>query len=393
MKTCRIHRAPPRVEQGVVRLEAELELPDVQPYVVFFEYTCPDTAEVRPAMRPFLLAALVPAMHAGLPLQLDGPLDPVTYANLMEWQAAYSDWRPRQLRVVPILSQPEAVSPSTSQKAGGALTAFSGGVDSCFTVHQQTRPACPDDVYRRIPLRAGLMVHGFDIPLEQGAVFESAWQNSVAILAVFGLQAFRLRTNLRTVGRACGCDWETEGHGIWLAAALACLEPWFDGLVIPSSYPYSRLILPWGSNPVTDPLLGGAQTPCWHDGAGHNKLTKVLALAADPTIAARVRVCWQGRQLDRNCGHCFKCIATQICFWLAGVPRPAAFPSPCTLAEVARVPVKNQPNDFLLEVLESRARSQGWPDLASALRCARTRGRYRRRWTALRRALSQRFFP
>lgn len=393
MSIARVRSKPPIVSADLVRLEADLELPGTSPHRIFFEFTCPNPAAAEPVLRPFLLAALLPAMRAGLPLELGGPIDPVTRANVMEWQAAYADWRPRRLQIVPILAPTMPNRTPATPIPAGALTAFSGGVDSCFTVHQQTRPTQPDDLDRRFPLRAGLMVHGFDIPLEQDAVFESAFQNSAAILRDFGLQPFRLRTNLRPLGRALDCDWETEGHGLWLAAALACLEPWFDGIVIPSSYAYSRLRIPWGSTPITDPLLGSDRAPCWHDGARHNKFTKLLAIAHHPTVAGRVRVCWQGRQLDRNCGHCFKCIATQLCFWLADVPQPAAFPSPCTLSEVRRMPVKNLQNDFLLQALLARARTHNRPDLAHAISHARSRGRLKRSLLSLRRTLSACIHP
>ncbi len=279
-------------------------------------------------------------MRIGAPLVLDTPVDRATLENLLDWQAAWACWRPRRLQVVPILApaQPVApaarLAPNVAGAGRGSITSFSGGVDSCFSAWRHTRPETPGPSERRIGLGAGLTVHGFDIPLDQPESFDRVRERTKALLSAFGLEAFWLRTDVRKLEDAFGCAWETEAHGLWLAAALACLEPWYEGTMIPSTYPHACLRLPWGSNPIGDPLLGSEGRPCRHDGAAYTKLDKVRAMAADPAVADGVRVCWEGMQLDRNCGGCFKCIATQVCFWLSGVEQPAAFPTRCGLDDV-----------------------------------------------------------
>lgn len=374
---------PPRSEgRGRTRIEGELRTPDGRRHTTFFEFSHPEGAEPARRARPFLLAFLLPAMRIGVPLVLDTPVDRAELENLLEWQGAWARWRPRRLRVVPILAPEKpaepvpALAPDVSGR--GAITAFSGGVDSCFSAWRHTRPEAPERSERRIRLGAGLTVHGFDVPLDQPETFDRVWERSKHLLSTFGLEAFWLRTDVRRLEGAFGCAWETEAHGLWLAAALACLEPWYEGTVIPSTYPYARLRLPWGSNPIGDPLLGSEDRPCRHDGATHTKLDKIRAMAADPAVAQGVRVCWEGTQLDRNCGGCFKCITTQVCFWLSGVARPAAFPARCGLGDVALLPVKNMQNDHLVAQIEAEARAQDRRSLARALRTARTRARFRR---------------
>jgi len=210
-------------------------------------------------------------------------------------------------------------------------------------------------------------VHGFDIPEPQTDVFDSAFRRSVQVLKSLGLEAYRLRTNLRTLEATFDCNWEYETHGIWLAAVLSCLEPFFERVLIPSSYPYSILRLPWGSNPVTDLFFASAATPVWHDGAACHKLAKVQAIAHHSGIQQGLRVCWEGNQLDRNCGRCFKCVATQVCYWLSDVPRPECFPSPCRLGDVAVTRLRTASNRALFRVLHTEARRQGLPALTHAL--------------------------
>jgi len=384
MKYSSIKYLPPSIEGDQVRWTGEMKRPEGKCVSVYFHFTCPDPEAFVPRLRPFLLAFLVPAMRVGLPLQLEQPIDQTTWHNLMEWQAAMAAWFPERLKVIPIRGPFEPEPPKLAPADRWGLTAFSGGVDSCFTALRHSLGA-DTGLYRHTQLRAGLMVHGFDIPEPQAAVFESAFQSSVRVLSSLGLDAYRLRTNLRSLEATFGCDWEYEAHGIWLAAALATLEPFFGQVLIPSSYAYETLRLPWGSNPVTDVLLGSEATPVWHDGAALLKLGKMQTIASHPGIQHGLRVCWEGAQLDRNCGRCFKCVATQVCYWLCGVPRPECFPQPCQLADVARVPLKTTANCHLFQRLHAEADRQKTGNLAAALAAALWRNKRQR----LRRKLKQ----
>jgi hypothetical protein len=362
MDCCTIKYLPPIITGNEVDWCGEMNWPGGKARSIYFRFTCPDAQAFVPRVRPFLLAFLVPAMRVGQPIQLEQPLDQTTLHNLMEWQAAMACWFPDKLKVVPIRGPIESEPAKPAANKRQALTAFSGGVDSCFTAYRHT-VAPETGLYRRTRLGAGLMVHGFDIPETEGDVFDSAFRRSEQILKSLGLKAYRLRTNLRTLDG----NWEYETHGIWLAAALACLEPFFERVLIPSTYPYNVLSLPWGSNPVTDVLFASETTPVWHDGAGCYKLEKVQAMAQHARIQKGLRVCWEGAQLDRNCGRCFKCVATQVCYHLCGVPHPECFPQACRLEDIARTSLRTNPNRALFRLLHTEARRQGANDVARAL--------------------------
>lgn len=369
MDCCTIRYLSPTFEGNAIHWTGEMTWPGGGCAQVYFHFTCPNPQSFVPRIRPFLLAFLVPAMRLGRPIRLEQPLDQTTFQNLMEWQGAMARWLPKQLKVVPIHCQFEPEPPKPVASQGRALTAFSGGVDSCFTAWRHT-VAPPTGDYRRTQLGAGMMVHGFDIPEAHSAVFESAFQRSRETLASLGLDAYRLRTNLRSLERSFRCLWEEETHGIWLTAALSVLEPWFERVIIPSSYAYEILKLPWGSNPVTDGFFGSEATPVWHDGSAYDKLGKVRAIAQHAGIEPGVRVCWEGIQLDRNCGRCFKCSATQVCYWLCGVRNPKCFPIACQLDDVTGAPLKNDQNRHLFRVLHAEARRQKSVELAHALATA-----------------------
>lgn len=384
MSTSLVSLLPPELHGDDVVLRGQLHPPARPAAMVEFRVSAQGMDFGNPPIRPFLFAFLPPAMRLGTPLRLPRPIDPITAANVMEWQEAVASWHP-SLRVVPIQGD-VAPNPPGPAAAHGALTAFSGGVDSCFTVLRHTDGVEPAR-YRRTSLRTGVMVHGFDIPLDQPDVFESAWNNSAALLQSFGLDATRAQTNVRRLQAVFGCNWETEAHGIWLAAVLACHEHRYERVLIPSTYAYPKMKFPWASNPVTDPLFSSDRVAYWHDGAAFTKLTKVRALAVRPVVAERIRVCWQGARLERNCGRCFKCVATQVCFWLSGVPAPGAFPAPAQLADVARLPVKNEENAYLIRSLRTAARETGREELADALGQALRRAAWTHAAKSIRRKL------
>ena len=339
---------------------------DGQRHSVQVTFTCPDPVGFVPTVRPYLLAFLVPAMIAGHPVHLTGPIDPGTAAGVAEWQEAMASLHP-ELRAVPITAPSRAEAPPPP--GAGGLTAFSGGVDSSFTASRGRRGGRPGP-HRRADLTAGLMVHGFDINAAETATFGSAFARSQRMLGSFGMDAYALHTDVRRLEAATGCDWGHQVHGIWLAFALSCLEQWFARTVVPSSYPYDQPIPRWGSTAQTDPLLGSTSRPLWHDGAAFDKLDKVVALVDVPAAVNDLRVCWQGEELDRNCGRCFKCVTTQACFWIEGIASPPAFEVMATMDDVAAVAFNDAYKVRLGRRMADRAARHGRTDLTDALTVA-----------------------
>jgi len=224
------------------------------------------------------------------------------------------------------------------------------------------------------------MIHGLDIPLgaEGSGQFLSAFKRSQNILASLGLQALGVATNGREICEAEPVDWGTVSHGILIASSLACFEERFSQMLIPSTFVYSQLQTPWASHPMIDPLFSSSQTAYIHDGAHANKLDKVDTIAPSAAVGENLRVCWSGPRKDENCGHCFKCVVTQACFWLNGVDAPAAFASPAGVDELTKLALTSEANRYLLRYMVATARDRNRPDLAIAL--ARALRQPRNRW-------------
>ncbi len=104
-----------------------------------------------------------------------------------------------------------------------------------------------------------------------------------------------------------------------------CLQGGYSEGLIPSSLPYHALVLPWGSNPLTDPLLSIRTFAIVHDGAAFTRAEKVKQIAHWRQALQNLRVCWEGDRKDGNCGHCEKCIQTILNFRAVGLGLPPCF--------------------------------------------------------------------
>lgn len=311
---------------------------------------------------PFVLATLSVFMHRGEPMHVTGPVTRRLLIGLEEWQRAWSRWRPAALAEVEVTADEVLVGYPTSSKA---VTTFTGGVDSTYTVHRHVSGAAGNAM---TDLNAGLFVHGFDIPLDDRLGFERACRRSATFLDEMGVGLIPMRTNLR----ALGYDWEDE-HGLAVAAVLTALAPDYGVGLIASTYPYLTSVVRWGSNPITDPLMSSGMMDIRYDGADATRAEKVKALLANSAAIAQLRFCWESEIHDVNCGVCSKCIHTACAFMASGVTNAACFTRWPTVDEIRSVrfstPGIRESLGWVLEVAaeEGRAEEAWFTALSEAL--------------------------
>jgi hypothetical protein len=321
----------------------------------------------------FVVAALLPAMAAGADLVVHGLVSPSLLRNLDEFQAAWTAWKPDGYRRIAIKALAEAEwTPPPGR--GGAVTSFSGGVDSCYTALRHTRQTGP---HCRI-LRAGLMIHGFDIPLTEAGAFAVAAAGSRRLLDSLGIELLLGATNFR---QAIRLHWE-DIFAAALAAFLLLLRNRFATGLIPASWPYDSLHFPYGSNPITDRLLTSDGFAIIHDGAGASRAEKLRALSGWPQALQDLRVCWDGRQDGRNCGRCAKCLRNLLNLRVIGIELPPCFARPPAAGDLDRLRLSPHEADALVNVLRS-ARAAGmeapWMnELRACLRRVRAGGALKR---------------
>lgn len=362
-------------------VEAELERAAVLEHAgrrqrLSYRFPAADRPLLASGQDPFVVGLVFAAMRAGADVRVHGAVSRSLLANLDEFQIVWSAWRPdRYARLQWQADQEIEDAPEDLLRAsrGPALCAFSGGVDASFTAYRHRKGLAGR---RTLALEAGLMVHGFDIPLEDRAAFDAARENSAALLASIGMGLHWVRTDFRALG--------DEWTDAFAAAAASCLL-WYAGHygvgLIGSSEPYAQLFFPWGSNPVTDGMLGSGRFRVVHDGAGYSRTEKVRALAQWPEALARLRVCWAGEDKSRNCGVCEKCVRTALNFRAVGVQRLPCMPGEVSEARILRIrglsPVLLNEFDQIAGAAEAAGIDAPW---VHALRRTLRRNRLGIRW-------------
>ena len=299
-----------------VMLSCRIECPD-QP-TMWLWYRVPQLYEsaLNPRADAFLVAALFTAMRVGHPLHVHGEVSASLLRNLEEFQAVWMCWIPSRYRAVEIVVDRESTN-LLSATRDRAIFGYSGGVDSTFILYRHTLRLAGRRSRR---LGAGLFVHGLDIPLTQTSAFEAVSSRAQRLLHEHGIEFIPVTTNFRDLGD----DWE-EAFGAGLASCLLLFAGGYGVGLIGSGEPYNRLILPWGSTPVTDHLLSADDMPIVHDGAECTRIDKVAMIGGWEEARRNLRVCWEGPRLDSNCGVCEKCIRTILCFRALDLGLPACF--------------------------------------------------------------------
>ena len=305
-------------------LSATLELPNQSRETLWYRFPADHQQLLTQSHDAFLLGTLFLAMRSRSDLTIHGEISPSLLRNLEEFQAAWASWRPHAYFNIQIYAESEAEQPKPATDS--AIGAFSGGVDSCFTMWRHCVGRCGRLEQN---LQAGLIIHGLDIPLEQKQIFDRAAHNSTRMLTSLDVRSLSMATNFKSIAGA----WED----VFMAGIASCMV-WYQksfsiGLV-GSSQPYHTLALPWGSNPITDRMLSTDSFQLIHDGAGYSRTEKVREIAEWPEVQNYLRVCWEGQELDRNCGRCEKCVRTVLNFRALGLARPACLPFDVTDAQI-----------------------------------------------------------
>jgi len=324
------------------------DLPPVTYQIIGQEVAVPANSDFAAIATVFL------AMRLGRDLHIRGALTTTLLRNLEEFQEAWAVWRSASYRPIRITCDHE-LDASPPRTTSGVF-AFSGGVDGTFAM---MRHATGHAGLRTVRPRMAMLVHGFDIPLENEAAFDVARDGAREMLAVAGIPLVIVRTNWKS---AICRDWEAE-----FGAGLASCLNQFSGVathgVLGADEDYANLSLPWGSNPVTNHFLSGGAFTLWTEGGGFTRTRRVAFLARYPELARRLRVCWEGPITGGNCGKCEKCIRTKLNFMVSGHD-PLCFDGPPTEADLHALRPRNAVQcAYLREILveaDSRKLSAPW---------------------------------
>lgn len=258
---------------------------------------------------PFVVSLSSLASVFAEPIDVALPISERLSVGLNEYWIIFNRWNPQRFQPVELNCDGYTAEASTSGAAGAA---FSGGVDSFFTLFRRRKGQ---------ELRSGycvdyaLFVHGFDIPLADQRTYDLAAMAYEDALAGCGVELIRVATNVRDFINHAG--WEMS-HGSALCGTALTLAGAVRRFFVPSSKSYTTLE-PWGSDPLVDALLSTDRLQVIHDGAAFTRFEKLHAMRDWQFIRPLLRTCYARPDGLRNCGLCSNCRRTMMVLAALGV--------------------------------------------------------------------------
>jgi hypothetical protein len=297
----------------------------------------------QPPVMDFALVAMLPyCMHHGLDIRILGSVTRSLIEAAEELIDVWTLWRPDLFRKI----QLDATEVAADHAPAGcdAVLAFSGGVDSTFALAANRQQTIG---HRSRDVKAGVMIHGFDIPLDQPELFNESARHARYILSEMGSALSTVRTNWRKYCVA----WEMS-HAFGIAAVLHQYHGATSFGILAADDVYGEEDFPWGNTSVTNPLLSGLSFPIQACGGGSSRVCKVGEIARFESVRSHIRVCWANLGSGLNCGFCDKCVRTRLEFSVAGLHEIPAFPGRLTADMVSRLRItKEDQRRFLLAIL------------------------------------------
>lgn len=292
------------------------------------------------------------AMHHGEDLHIDGPVTASLLENLEDFIASWVNWRPDLYQRINISAAEEVwhqAESSSSAMGGRAIAAFSGGLDASFTIWRHVSKKAGR---RNRNMIAGVLIHGFDIPIGAHQAFATAYETAAESLNSLKIPIAVVETNWRTEGCV---NWELE-FGAGVATCLRNWQGWADTALLASDEDYRRLFLPWGGNPITYGMLSSTDFKVVYDGGEFSRSEKAESIVDWPVGLRNLRVCWQGPLTGENCGICEKCLRTKLNFLVVGAPLPQSLSQMPTISQILRIRVKNIHRSLLNEIVETASK-------------------------------------
>jgi hypothetical protein len=146
------------------------------------------------------------------------------------------------------------------------------------------------------------------------------------------------------------------------AGLTACLRNWEGSVgsaLIGAGEDYAHLVIPWGTNPISLPMLSTPSFEVVYDGAGFTRTEKVAALSNWPEALRNLRVCWENSETGKNCGTCEKCVRTKLNFLAAGLTLPEALAEAPDPRQVRQIDARNEVQLAFLDDILTFAKHRG----------------------------------
>lgn len=303
---------------GFFRVDLRIEVETRQAELAYwFDFPADLETDLGDTANGCAILMLPLACYFGEVLELDQPVDRVLLDNLRGIQQVWAAWYP-ELEVAPIRA-PTVESTRTARTPGDAtrtLSSFSGGIDSFFTLLRHDKAPEGDGHFVINDL---LCVAGFNTPIDDLDPMRAALE---PIAHVFERRLIPVATNVRYGAQSIETPYSIDrlmigfAHACVLAAIPHLLDRRYREYIIPASHHFANL-MPYGSHPLTDPLLSSSGLAVVHDGASFTRIERTERVAQSDAALTVLHVCWQNYETG-NCSRCQKCVRTMAALDLMG---------------------------------------------------------------------------
>lgn len=354
---------------AAIELQSGINVPDV----MWFEFPESYQQFVTDRADGFAVALLLLAMVLGENIEVRGVLSPRLVYGMQEYQRVFNCWFPQQFKLIEIECNNYQPLQASDVK-GGVASAFSGGVDSFYTLWSHLPQQQQDPNYQ---VKYGLFIHGYDIFLEDEATYNTAQQAYAEMMHQQGLELLVGRTNVYSF--ASKLDWALS-HGTALIGFAMVLGRMLSRFFIPSGYTYKDSNLRGGTDPVLDHLLSTETLEIIHDGASVTRVEKTAVIAKWAETYSLLRVCWVKPDGLRNCCQCEKCVRTMTTLEMFGtLSKYLTFPEPLERQKIRSCRYVDEYDYIFAQEIIEYATAVGREDIAADVRYALFRSRIKHR--------------
>ena len=285
-------------------------------------------------------------MEIGGNFHIRSTLSQSLWRNLDYYVKAWCCFTPGEYHDISLTAD-ELLDDTHAYPAPQALSCFSGGVDACFTAYRHAKKLAGP---QSLPLQACLMVHGADIRLDFLKEWHAAVSSSREIIDDLGLpHFFTVETNFREMHCSYGLSYFSM-----LVACMRVFGKEYGYLMLGNDDHFSNNCFHSGNNPITNHFLSSRACEIVTDGAEFLRTDKASLLKNWPKALEKLRVCYQGEDLSRNCGRCNKCKRTMFNFLAVGVKALPCMPA-TSIQELLSIeinPIEHEELTLVMQYLE-----------------------------------------
>jgi len=311
-----IHEPEVLHQNGEVVLQVRVESRSTNPLPETLWFRYPERYAQHLSLRadPFLGTLAQVASSLDEDLECRGEVSPRLLYNLTEYLSIFNRWRPDVFQPIQIHA-PQVTRVQATHTEPCYASAFSGGVDSFYTLRQTLYQ---QDGHPTWPVKYLLFMHGSpDIPLVYADKYEKYKAQYGELCSNLGIDLIAARTNaLQFSSPTILLNSFLEAPLFGAALALSLL---LSGVIIPGGRAYFNY-RETAAGPITTHLLSTEGFESFDFSTAISRLEKTQSIVDWEPVQRHLRVCLGYTQPgdETNCSNCWKCVRTRMDLHLLG---------------------------------------------------------------------------